>query len=98
MNKYLPLELVNKSLILRLTHPRVNILRDYAKKYLREYDVDNMIYCKNPISWMQIIHCCEMYCFNYKYKSYRRIYKYKRMYKYYIDEIDRKIDSYNIYF
>ena len=48
MNKYLPLELVNIISIMRPTHPIVKILRDYAKKYLFEYDLDNICYCKKP--------------------------------------------------
>ena len=95
MNKYLPLEIVNKILIMRPTHPIVNILRNYVNENLDNYGTGNVIYCYNIIFCLQNNDCCGLYCLNYKYKSYRRIYK--RMHKYCIDEINRKIDSYNTF-
>ena len=44
---------------------------------------------------MQNKDCCGMYCFNYKYKSYIKIYK--RIHKYCIDKIESKMDSYNTF-
>ena len=90
-NIFLPFEIINKILLMRQPHPIVNILRDYAKIFLYDFDVNNIFYCKNPLFWMQNNDCCGMYCFIYKYKSYRR--KYKSC----IDEIEREIVSYNIF-
>ena len=89
MNIFLPMEIVNKILIMRPPHPVVNILRDYSKKYLDEDDIDNVFYCKHVIWWLQNNDCFMMQCFDYKYKSYRRIYKRS------IIELKRKIIEYN---
>ena len=92
-NVFLPFEIINKILIMRPTHPIVNILRNYVNENLDNYGTGNVIYCYD------IIYCLQnndwMQCLNYKYKSYRRIYK--RMHKHCIDEIERKIVSYNIF-
>ena len=71
----LPMEIINKILIMRPTHPIATLLRDYGKQYLYDFDVDNVFYCKNVRFWMQNNDCFMMNCFDYKYKSYRRIYK-----------------------
>ena len=99
-NIILPFEIINKILLMRQPHPIVKILRNYAKIYLCEYEIDNIFYCKNPIYWMQYSlywmehnEFCEMYCFNYKYKSYIR--KKRLMYNWCINEIEREIFIYN---
>ena len=38
---------------MRPTHPIVDILRNYARIYVSEYDIDNIFYCKYPIYWME---------------------------------------------
>ena len=91
MNIFLPLEIVNKILIMRPSHPVVNILRDYSKIYLDGYDVDKVFYCKNVLWWMKNNDCFMMQCFDCKYKSYRRIYKRS------IIELKRKISEYDEY-
>ena len=83
------MEIINKILIMRPTHPIVNILRDYSEEYLQGDDVDNVFYCKHVRFWMQNNDCFMMNCFDYKYKSYRRIYKRS------IIALQRKINEYN---
>ena len=39
------MEIINKILTMRPTHPIVNILRDYSKEYLWGDDIDNVFYC-----------------------------------------------------
>ena len=75
----LPFELINKILIMRPTHPIVNILRSYVDDHLDNYGISNVVYCFNI---MLYLHNNEL---NYKYKSYRRINK--RKYNYCINEI-----------
>ena len=89
-NILLPFELINKILIMRPTHPIVNILRNYVDNHLDNYGVGNGIYCYDI---MYYLHNKEF--LNYKYKSDRRINR--RRYKYCIDELDKKIYSYNIF-
>ena len=78
---------------MRPTHPIVKILRNYVNEHLDTYGTGNVIYC------YYIIYCLQnndiMHCLDYNYKSYRKINK--RMYKYCIDEIERKIVSYDIF-
>ena len=88
-NILLPFELINKILIMRPTHPIVNILRSYVDNHLDCYGAGNVIYCYD------IIHFLHNNELNYKYKSYRRTNK--RKYNYCINEIERKINSYNIF-
>ena len=92
-NIILPFEIINKILIMRPTHPIVKILRNYVNEHLDTYGTGNVIYCYD------IIYCLQnndiMHCLDYKYKSYRKINK--RMHKHCIDEIERKIVSYNIF-
>ena len=62
MNKYLPLELVNKIIIMRPTHPTVNILRKYVNKNLDNYGTGNVIYCYDIIFCLQnsdMLHCLD---------------------------------------
>ena len=88
-NIILPMEIINKILIMRPTHPITNILRNYSKQYLDAYDVNNIFYCKNVRFWMQNNDCFGMHCFDYKYKRYRRIYNRS------IIELKTKIIDYN---
>ena len=90
-NLILPMEIVNKILIMRPTHPIVNILRSYINDNLDNFGVNNVIYCHDIMFYLQNNDCFCMEYFNFKYKSYRR------RYKYCIDEIKRKIESYNIF-
>ena len=90
-NKLLPFELINKILIMRPSHPIVNILRSYVDDHLDNYEAGNVVYCFNIIHFLHY----NDNVLNYKYKSYKRIYR--RRYKYCIDELERKINSYNIF-
>ena len=82
-NVFLPFEIINKILIMRQTHPIVNILRNYVNENLDNYGTGNVIYCYD------IIYCLQnndwMQCLNYKYKSYRKIISYNIFIKYYDD-------------
>ena len=88
-NIILPMEIINQILIMRPSHPVATILRDYSKNFLDKSDVNNVFYCKHVRHWMQNNDCVGMSCFDYKYKSYRRIYKKS------IIELQRKIIEYN---
>ena len=58
MNKYLPLELVNKIFIIRPTHRIVNILRNNVNEQLDNYGTGNIIYCYDKIFCLQTATCC----------------------------------------
>jgi hypothetical protein len=75
----LPFELINKILVMRPTHPIVNILRSYVDDNLDNYGISSNIYC---FDIMHYLHNKEL---NHKYKSNRRTYKIK--YNYCINEI-----------
>ena len=78
-NILLPFELINKILIMRPTHPIVNILRSYVDDHLDNYGISSNIYC---FDIMHYLHNKEL---NHKYKSNRR--RYKRKFNYCINEI-----------
>ncbi len=75
-NLILPIEIVNKILIMRASHPIVNILRSYINDNLDTFGKDNVIYCNDIIYCLRNNDCLGMRYFNHKYKSYRRRYKY----------------------
>ena len=73
-NIILPMEIVNKILIMRPSHPIVTILREYTNNNLNNHDEVTIFYCKNIYWWLQNNDCFMMEYLNYKYKSYRRVY------------------------
>ena len=70
----LPMEIINKILIMRPSHPIVTILREYANNNLNHHDEVTIFYCKNIYWWLKHNDCFMMENLNYKYKSYRRLY------------------------
>ena len=75
MNKNLPIEIINKILIMRPPHPIVKILREYVDcRCLDLGEVNNIIYCPYVYYFLQNNDCFMMENFNYRYKNYRRMY------------------------
>ena len=90
-NIILPMEIVNKILIMRPSHPIVTILREYTNNHLGPYNDGNTFYCEEIYFRLQNNDCFMLECLDYKYKSYRRVYNKV------INSIKYKILYYNFY-
>ena len=90
-NIILPMEIVNKILIMRPSHPIVTILREYTNNHLGPYNDGNTFYCKEIYFRLRNNDCFMMECLDYKYKSYRRVYNKV------INSIKQQIHDYDFY-
>ena len=90
-NIILPMEIVNKILIMRPSHPIVTILREYTNNHLGPYNDGNTFYCKEIYFRLQNNDCFMMECLDYKYKSYRKVYNKV------INSIKHQIHDYDFY-
>ena len=89
MNKDLPIEIINKILIMRPSHPIVKILREYVNDRTLGIGGENHIfYCRHVYHLLKNNDCFMMEDFNYRYKNYRR------MYKNVIESLNRRIKWY----
>ena len=90
-NIILPMEIVNKILIMRPSHPIVTILREYTNNHLGPYNDGNTFYCEEIFFRLQNNDCFMLECLDYKYKSYRRVYNKV------INSIKQQIHDYDFY-